>query len=71
MEIKNENLLLAAKDGKLEDLKSILSLPNCNVNILNDRKQSALFLAAKGGYGEVVLALVSTPVWLNLKRKLR
>lgn len=61
-EIKPENLTLFAKEGRLEEVKSVLALPNCNVNAVNERQQSALVLAAKGGFTEIVLELLNAKV---------
>ena len=57
----NTTLLSASFGGEIETVKTLLSDPSIDVNIINNVGNTALILASYQGHNEVVQTLLSAP----------
>jgi ankyrin repeat protein len=55
------DLLVAARDGKIDTVRALISNPDVDVNHQDVKGKSALSLAAKNGHLDIVKLLLGTP----------
>jgi hypothetical protein len=66
----SKNYLFGARDGDLEKMKNALATSEVDVNCCDQNKSSALYLACKHGYADIVrFILESVPMQYNKKNK--